>query len=530
MRIEYSQTKFNADKKFFVLFILLLTTNLLSTIIFAQNELAKNPIIYADVPDMSIIRVGENYYMSSTTMHMSPGVPIMKSTDLINWEIVNYVYDILDNVDELNLVNGKFTYGRGSWASCLRYHNGTYYISTFSQTTNKTYIYKSKDIEKGSWQKISFSPSYHDNTLFFDNDKAYLIWGSGKLMMVQLKFDLSGVIEGTERVLIENATQPSGPNVMLPAEGSQIIKVNGKYYLFNISWPRGGMRTVIIHRADKITGPYEGRVGLQDDGIAQGGLIDTPDGEWYAYLFQDHGSVGRIPFLVPVTWEYGWPVLGTDGRVPTQLNLPVSKGLIPGIVDSDEFEYSSSNELKKVWQWNHNPDNNLWSVNEREGYLRLITGRIDSNILLARNTLTQRTIGPQCTGIIKLDISNMKTGDYAGLLLLQKKYGSVGISYTTQGKSIQMVNAESDTAKIIESFGINQNVVYFKIECDFKDRIDEAKFYYSFNCEDWKSIGNTLHMQYTLPHFMGYRFGLFNYATQISGGYIDFDYFHIYNN
>jgi len=171
---------------------------------------------------MSMIRVGDTYYMSSTTMHMSPGVPIMKSNDLVNWEIVSYCYDTLDDVDALNLENGKNAYGSGSWASCIRYHNDTYYVSTFAGTTNKTYIYSTKDIENGRWKKISFSPSYHDHTIFFDNDgKIYMIWGVGRLMMVELKEDLSGVKEGTERVLIENASEPAGDNIMLPAEGEK---------------------------------------------------------------------------------------------------------------------------------------------------------------------------------------------------------------------------------------------------------------------------------------------------------------------
>src|ERR1051325_10365008 len=112
---------------------------------------AQNPIIFADVPDMSMVRVGAVYYMSSTTMHMSPGVPIMKSTDLVNWKLVSYAYDVLDSGDELDLSNGKSMYGRGSWASSLRFHNGVYYVSTFSGTTGKTYIYTTADIERGPW-------------------------------------------------------------------------------------------------------------------------------------------------------------------------------------------------------------------------------------------------------------------------------------------------------------------------------------------------------------------------------------------
>ena len=122
---------------------------------FSQVSRAHNPVIFADVPDMSIIRVGATYYMSSTTMHMSPGVPIMKSKDLVNWKLINYAYDTLADIDELNLNNGKNTYGRGSWASSIRYHNGVFYVTTFAQTTGKTHIYTSKNIEKGPWNAIS---------------------------------------------------------------------------------------------------------------------------------------------------------------------------------------------------------------------------------------------------------------------------------------------------------------------------------------------------------------------------------------
>jgi beta-xylosidase len=498
----------------------------------ALRAQAHNPIIFVDVPDMSIVRVGNVYYMSSTTMHMSPGVPIMKSVDLVNWQLVNYAYDTLANIDELNLNNGKNTYGRGSWASCIRYHNGTFYVSTFAQTTGKTYIFSTRNIEKGPWKVSSFKPSLHDHSLFFDDDgKVYLIYGAGKLKLVELESDASGPKAGTtEQVLIENATAPAGPNIMLPAEGSQLFKVKGKYYLFNISWPRGGMRTVIIHRADKITGPYEGRVGLQDMGVAQGGLIEKPDGNWYAYLFRDFGSVGRIPYLVPVKWVDGWPVLGEGGKVPATLDLPANKSLIPGIVNSDEFTRRNKEpKLPLVWQWNHNPDNTLWSVTDRKGFLRLKNGRVDTSFLSARNTLTQRTIGPFCSGSTLIDVSNMNDGDFAGLSLLQRKYGLIGVKNSEGKKSIVMINAESGQAVEMDSITLPQNTVYLKIECNFEDKNDIAEFFYSFNGKEWTKLGSPLKMQYTLPHFMGYRFGLFNYARKTTGGYADFDFFHIEN-
>lgn len=499
----------------------------------SEAQPARNPILFADVPDMAMIRVGDTYYMSSTTMHMSPGLPIMKSKDLVNWQLVGYAYDTLANTDELTLTNGKSTYGRGSWASSLRFHNGTYYASTFAQTTGKTHIYTTKDIEKGPWEVHAFSPAYHDHTLFFDDDgRVYLIYGGGKLRIIELKADASGVKPAAaEQVLIENASAPSGTGGGLPAEGSQLFKVNGKYYLFNITWPQGGMRTVVIHRADKITGPYEGKVALRDLGVAQGGLIDTPAGDWYAYLFRDFGAVGRIPYLVPVKWEDGWPVLGEQGKVPETLPLPASKGLIPGLVTSDEFTRKTGEAaLPLVWQWNHNPDYRLWSLTDRKGYLRLKTGRLDTSFVMARNTLTQRTIGPECAGSTSLDVSGLKEGDFAGLGLLQKNYGLVGVQMQNGVRSIVMVSAASGKAVTVQRVPLAQKTVYLKADCEFKDRTDIATFFYSLDGKSWKAIGEPLKMTYTLPHFMGYRFGLFTYATKQVGGFADFDYFHIDNS
>ncbi|WP_281225587.1 glycoside hydrolase family 43 protein [Flavobacterium aquiphilum] len=499
---------------------------IMQTAAFSQKTTATNPVIYADVPDLSMIRVGNTYYMSSTTMHMNPGVPIMKSTDLVNWKLINYAYQTLeDNDDKLNLDNGKNDYGRGSWASSLRYHNGTYYVSTFSGTTGKTYIFSTKNLEKGPWKKNVLNASYHDHSIFFDDDgKVYMIWGAGKLEIIELNSDLSAVKEETKKVLIENASAPAGSNIMLNSEGSQLFKVKGKYYLFNIAWPKGGMRTVVMHRADKITGPWEGKIGLQDLGVAQGGLIDTPDGKWFSYLFRDAGGVGRTPYLVPVKWEDGWPVLGENGKVPETLDLPANKSLIPGIVNSDDFtRKNGESDLPLVWQWNHNPNNKLWSVAERKGYLRLKTGRIDNSFLQAKNTLTQRTFGPECSGTTLIEVSNMKDGDFAGLSLLQKDFGLVAVKAENGSKKIVMI----DISKEIESVLLNQDKVYFKAECNFKDKVDTGRFFYSLDGKKWISIGNAIKLPYTLPHFMGYRFGLFNYATKDTGGFADFDYFHI---
>jgi len=487
---------------------------------------ARNPVIWADVPDPSVVRVGESYYMSSTTMHMNPGVPIMKSDDLINWEIVNYAYDLLADNDAMALRNGQDAYGRGSWASSIRFHDGTFHVVTFSYTTGRTHLYQTRDIENGTWSSHSIPRVYHDPSLFFDDDRVYLVYGVDDIKIIELNADVTAIRPGgLDRVLIPESSRIAGTNFYVPAEGAHIHKVNGWYYVFLISWPVGGMRTQLVYRADSLNGTYEGRIALRYNGIAQGGIVDTPGGDWVAMLFQDCGSVGRIPFLMPVKWEEGWPVLGENGRVPAELDIPSEQDPIPKIVASDEFEWDS--DLPLVWQWNHNPDDRYWSVTDRPGFFRITNGRIDSCFLDTRNTLTQRTFGPECSGIVSMDVSRMRDGDVAGLGVLQKNYGFVAVKMSGTSKSVIMVNAGSGTANEVESIPLDQDHIFFKIACDFKNKRDRAFFYYSLDGTGWNAIGNTLQMSYTLPHFMGYRFALFNYATRTTGGTVDFDYFRI---
>ncbi len=505
-----------------------LTGILIGIITFSVNismaQMATNPIIYADVPDLSVIRVGDSYYMSSTTMHMNPGVPIMKSKDLVNWDLISYCYTSFENTDSYNLNNGKNDYGHGSWASSLRYHKGNFYVATFANT-GRTYIYKTANIETGPWTVSVLPASYHDCSLFFDDDdRAYLIYGNGDMRIVELNSDATAIRPGgLNRVLISDPASIAGTGG-LRAEGAQVQKVNGYYYVSMICWPSGSMRTQLVYRSTSIAGTYEGRVALRDQGVAQGAFIDTPTGKWYAYLFRDFGSVGRIPYLVPMTWSNGWPVLSP---VPTTLDIPRGRGGLGNIVVSDEF--GSTGPLQLAWQWNHNPKNNYWSLSQRPGFMRLTNERTDPNVLMTTNTLTQRAFGPKSTAYTSIDVSGMKDGDYAGLVALQKQYGYVGVRMTGNTKSIVMVTGDdvSGIPNQRASLPLNQNTVYLRIDMDFTNRTDKAYFYYSLNGTTWTAIGTTLQMAYTIPHFMGYRFGLFSYATQSSGGYADFDFFRV---
>jgi xylan 1,4-beta-xylosidase len=490
---------------------------------------AKNPIIWADFPDPCVIRVGDTYYMSNTTMHMCPGVPISKSKDLVNWEPAGYAYQKMEDNDGTTLQNGKNMYGQGSWASSLRYHNGMFYVTFAALNTGKTYIYKTADVASPNWEKISFSPHLYDPSLFFDDDgRVYIVSEADNIRLTELNADLSGVkAGGVNQIVIPNASKlAGGPDYYVTAEGNHMYKVNGKYYHFVIVWVAGDMRVQLVYRADKITGPYEGRIFLHDQGVAEGGLVETADSSWsYALLFQDGGSVGRIPYLIPVKWQDGWPVADNGGKVPAKLNIPVVNSPVPASVASDEFDGGA--QLKLQWQWNHNPDDRYWSLTQRPGFLRLTTGRVDNAFLQVRNMLTQRTFGPTSSGRVAVDVSNMKDGDVAGFALLQEKYGIVGVKMTGTSKSIVMISAESGSAVELASKPLAQNTVYFRTDCNFANKTDKAYFYYSLDGQTWTAIGKPLQMSYSLSQFVGYRFTLFDYSTKTAGGSVDFDYFRV---
>ena len=489
-----------------------------------------NPIFWADVPDVDVIRVGSTYYMISTSMHTMPGCPIMKSENLADWETIGYVYDQLEDNDEHNLIDGKNIYGQGQWATSLRYHNETFYLCFSSNDTQKFYIFQTKDIEGGQWQRSTIDGIYHDPALLFDDGRVFVIYGCGDIRITELTEDLSAVKpSGLDQLLLETKREGVG----LRCEGCHAYQIDGYYYLIFIEWPTEGMqrRRQIAYRSKELLGEYERKIifdddmGYQNQGIAQGAIFDTPDHDWYAMLFQDHGAVGRIPYVLPVHWEEGWPMIGMDGKAPEtfEVNLPPSTP--KPLVASDDFNYEK-NELGFNWQWNHNPDHDLWSFTERPSYLRLKTGYLTDRVLQARNTLTQRTEGPTCTGITFIDTTHMKQGDYAGLIALQSNFGTVGVQVDSSGdRYISMTTNGDHGDEIIEQKALDGNLVHLKIEFNFKDSMDIARFYYSVDGNEWSEIGRPLQMKYTLDHFMGYRIGLFNYATKEIGGYVDFSHF-----
>ncbi len=504
-----------------------------------------NPVIWADVPDPDIIRVGDTYYMVSTTMYFTPGAPIMKSKDLVSWEICSYVYDTLSDGPKQTLSNGQHDYSHGSWAASLRYHKGTFYVFFGSYGTGKSYIYKTTDIESSNWERSEINGMYHDASMLFDDDgRNYLVYGGGgDIKIKELNSEMTGFAVGAqERTLFK--TGLSG----LSGEGAHIQKINGWYYVFIIAWPNSSRRIELCYRSKSLTGEFEGKtvldsgIGTYGAGVAQGGIVQTPDGDWYGLLFQDHGSVGRIPVLVPVTWTNDWPMMGVNGEVPVTFEVPGSH-TGTSLAKDDEFDYSD-NSLIKEWQWNHNPDNRFWSVTDNPGYLRLTNGSTAKSIVSARNTLTQRTEGPACSAVIKMDVSHMKPGDCAGLSAFQYNYGNVGVRVTDNGqRKIYMATngaygGDSDIMdsydKIEEEVSFDGDRIYLKTDYKFNNvdssynisnNIDKVNFYYSLDGVSWEKIGKELGMTYDLKFFTGYRNAIYSYGTKSTGGYVDVDYF-----
>lgn len=502
---------------------------------------ATNPLTYTDIPDNDVIRVGEKYYMVSTTMYFCPGAPIMESEDLVHWRIVNYIYDYLADDDVYNLRDGHNAYGKGQWATSLRFHNGLYYALFIANDQHKTYVYTTDDIVSGKWEQHVMDRHMHDATLLFEGDKVYLVWGNGDLQITELDFENFCVKKGgVDQPFLSSPREGYG----LRAEGAHFYHIGDYYYLLEIDWPSGDVRTETCWRSKDLLGPYESKIVLKgafdgrSDGVAQGAIVDTPAGDWYAIMFQDHGAVGRIPTIQRVTWVDGWPIMG-DATIPEKnVTVNLKESGSDYVWASDEFD---SKELALVWQWNHKPIDSEWSLGEREGWMRIYSGEPVQGLTSARNTLTQRAVGPKCQSEVKVDVSALKPGDRAGIWALQSTSLAIGVEVQADGgKDIVLRRSTSGGFRSpavwdeeVYRQSISADEVYLRLDYMFtpsegEDReADTLKALWSTDGQNWADCdGVTLKMRYTLDFFTGYRSALYCYSTSEAGGWADFDYFH----
>ena len=532
-----------------------------------------NPILKMDFPDPDVIFVDGVYYMISTTMHFLPGGQILRSYDLLHWEHAAYVFDHLDNTDAQRLTDDKYIYGKGMWAASLRYHKGTFYVVFVCNDTWKTYLYRAEKIE-GPWRKNEIEGFYHDCSLLFDDDdRTYVVYGNRQIYLTELNEDLTGPKEGgLNRLILEDSKETP-----LGYEGSHLYKINGRYYLFFIhSLKERWRRVEACFSSDSLEGEFTGGdifnddMGFRDSGVAQGGIVCGVDGKWNAILFQDSGAIGRIPVVVPVTWENDRPIFGIDGKAPHELTLPVSEKCpaengeytYAPLIDSDDFRYGfscsdSSMEtdiefqrkfgtfgLRSIWQFNHEPDLDYVFRDEKEGKLWITTDKLCKDLNHARNTLTQRMVYPGCEAEVTLDESQLNDGDCAGLCVLQgdycwtgirKKDGKLFACMYSQKEERGIWDLSKEPADLLEEREIasegteTESSFRFRIRADFAEEKDKA------TCElfedgEWRKIGGTHKLRFRLDHFTGARFGLFIYSTEKTGGKAGFSDFRIGGN
>lgn len=510
------------------------------------NGSFSNPLFFEEFSDPDMIRVGDDYYLTGTTMHTMPGLPVLHSRDLVNWELLSYAAERLDFVPELRLENGRDFYGQGIWAPCIRYHNDTFYI--FSNVNRYgTQVYSAAD-PKGPWKHRTMNARLHDLTVLFDDDgKIYAVWGYNEVRMVELTQDLMDVVPGTERVIVESG---SGAG-----EGSHIYKIDGKYYITNTNYDPVCYQVCL--RADNPYGPYEVNVMSSEENFGvgqrlrifntgsgppfdivrfpenfvgcipmhQGGIVQVQSGEWWGWSMLDFNSVGRVTALSPVTWEDGWPYFGLPGNLTRSPRIWVKPNTGFSSLPSAPFERNddfSGLELKNAWQWNHLPVDDKWSLKERKGYLRLHTLPA-SSFWNARNSLTQRGIGPESIATTEMDVSHLKDGDVAGLAILNLPYAWLGMVKDENGMWLQFFNQQENERISLES---QEKIVWLRVQCNFEK--DIGKMSYSYDGKEFSEIGGEILLPYQLRTFQGVRYALFSFNTRDrEGGYADFNSFTV---
>ena len=486
-----------------------------------------NPVVRADFPDPDVIRVDDTYYMVSTTMSLFPGATILKSRDMVNWEYCCQPLQQLANTDNYNLKNGKDAYAGGMWACSMKYYNGKFYLLINGNDAGGWIL--TAENPEGTWQKKKLSRIYYDPGMLFDNGKVYIACGIENINMCELDENFNFK---QEKTVISNKPQ---------LEGSHLYKKNGYYYIYATygGWPSGQA----VFRSKNIFGPYEEKMVVEKsyDGqvntIHQGALIEDVKGKWWTIMQEDLGALGRFPNLQPVKWVDDWPVVGNNGKpyksFVDEITKPETTVTVPQgrrLPTTDNFR---DYPLGMQWEWNHNPDDNAWSVFERAGWLRLKTNTVVGKLHQARNMLTQRIFinkDKATTGTVRLDVSRLQEGDRAGICIFQDPYAAIALEVKNGNRQIVWfqdgVKSPGDNftaSEKTQAVTLTDNIVYLRAAIKYGD--NKAYFYYSTDGTNWTRLGGETPQSFNLSVFFGSRFGLFCYSTQTSGGSADFDWF-----
>lgn len=492
-----------------------------------------NPVLWEDLADADVFRVGDTYYYSASTMHYSPGAPILRSYDLTHWEFAGHSVPKLDFGSKYDLTGGR-GYVRGVWASFLNYRksNKTFYWGGCIDF-DKTYIYTASAVE-GPWNRLTtINNCYYDAGLLIDDDDTmYVAYGNTTINVAQLSSD--------GRTQVRTQQVFSTPSSIGTLEGARMYKINGNYYIF-LTRPANGQ--YILKSTGGPFGPYTIKQVLLDlpgpiagGGVPhQGGLVQTQNGAWYYMAFVDSYPGGRVPVLAPVTWTAdGWPVLQTVnnawGTSYPSPNVPAPPRQVKPPTGTDTF---AGTTLGPEWEWNHNPDPTKYSVSNG---LRLQTATVTGDLYSARNTLTHRILGPTSTATIALDYSQMRNGDRAGLALLRDSSAWIGIKRDADTTKVAMVNNltmdsnwnTTGTGTEVAGVPVTGGRVWLRVSADIRPGTGrQGHFSYSTDGTNFTPLGPGFVMGNDWHFFMGYRYAIFNYATQALGGAVNISRFDL---
>ena len=484
------------------------------------NGTYTNPVVRADIPDPDVIRVGDTYYMVSTTMVHFPGATILKSKDMVNWEYcANPLEKLLDD-DRYNLRKGQNFYSKGMWACSMKYHDGKFYI-LINGNDSRAWLLTATDPE-GKWTVKRLAHNYYDPGMLFDNGKVYIACGINHLTMVELDENFN---ELRSKVVV--VRDDAG------LEGCHLYKHGDYYYIYATygGWPSGQ----VAFRSTDPFGTYEEKmlvektINGQVNTIHQGALIEDTEGKWWTIMQQDLGALGRFPNLQPVTWVDGWPIVGNNGVPYQTYTKPAGTNEYPRqMTTTDVFRHFP---LDMQWEWNHLPQANGYSLFERAGWLRLKATSTTDLLSQAQNTLTQRIYmrsDKPAIGTIRLDVTKLADGDRAGICIFQDPYAQIGVEkkngeFKIYWRQDALDGAAASTKEQYASATVT-DIVYLR--ASFNYNTSKTKFYYSLDNKTWTAFGGETSMGFNLSVFVGARFGLFCYATSaLGGGSADFDWF-----
>lgn len=507
------------------------------------NGTYRNPILYADYSDPDAIRVGNDYYMTSSSFGCIPGLQILHSNDLVNWTLINAA---IPNALEPHAIPEIPQHGNRVWAPCLRYHKGEYYIF-WGDPDQGVFVTKTKNID-GAWSKphlVLAGKGIIDTSPLWDDDgRVYLAHayaGSrAGLKSVLAVCELNA--EATEAITASRLVF-DGHEQHETVEGPKFYKRAGFYYLFA---PAGGVATgwQLVLRANNPYGPYEAKKVLAQgkttiNGPHQGAWVDTPTGQDWFLHFQDVGTYGRIVHLQPMIWNNNWPVIGTD-KDGDGCGEPVAQHAKPNVGKtypiatpqaSDEF---TTNQLGWQWQWhaNYNPK---WIFNDAaKGCIRLYSypiGHQTNNLWDVPNLLLQKTPAQAFTVTTKLRFSPSAkyAGERAGLVVMGRDYAGLVLENTNAGVTLaQVVCQKADEGKTETtqaSLTVPHQWLYLQVTFDSQGL---CHFYYSHNGTNYVPLGEPFGARE--GKWIGAKVGLFctRPALQTNdGGWLEADWFRI---